>query len=142
LTRTLDETADLQEHWAFRAIAARDPRAALNRFRKARSAAGQRQGADNRHLVILRDAWGGGVKTREEVEKFTAAGGRTIRLPEADVRTFSALQKMLGTGGRELHEWLIDRRPASRSELLSAVLPDKPSGQPAEGTHPPPADGE
>ncbi len=124
-TRTrLDETADLQEHWVFRAIAACDPRAALSRFRKARSEAGQRQGVDNRHLVILRDAWGRGAKTREEVEMFTAAGGRTIRLPEADARTFRALQKMLDNGGRELHEWLIDRRPASRSDLLSAVLPE------------------
>jgi hypothetical protein len=150
LSRTLDEAADLQEHWAFRAIAARDPRAALSRFRKARSAAGQLQGADNRHLIILREAWGRGAKTKLEVEKFTAAGGKTLRLSEPDVRTFSALQKMLGTGGRELHEWLIDRRPASRSDLLSTVLPEKPSenasekssGQPAEGTHPPPSDGE
>ncbi|MET8849021.1 DUF87 domain-containing protein [Amycolatopsis sp. NPDC004625] len=158
LSRTLDEAADLQEHWAFRAIAARDPRAALSRFRKARSAAGQLQGAANRHLVILRDAWGRGAKTREEVEKFTAAGGRTVRLSDADARTFSALQKMLGSGGRELHEWLIDRRPASRSDLLSAVLPDKPAspsaetsagtsaeqpaGRTAEATHPPPADDE
>jgi hypothetical protein len=150
LTRTLDETADLQEHWVFRAIAARDPRAALSRFRKARSEAGQRQGVDNRHLVILRDVWGRGAKTREEVEKFIAAGGRTIRLSDADVRTFWALQKMLGNGGRELHEWLIDRRPASRSDLLAAVLPEKPSetapgkppGQPTEATHPPPGAGE
>lgn len=142
LSRTLDEAADLQEHWAFRAIAARDPRAALSRFRKARSAAGQLQGADNRHLVILRDVWGRGAKTREEVAKFTAAGGRTIPPSQTDVRTFWALQKMLGTGGRELHEWLIDRRPASRSDLLSAVLPEKPSsGQSAEGTHPPPVEG-
>ncbi|MEV4146826.1 DUF87 domain-containing protein [Amycolatopsis sp. NPDC049691] len=143
LTRTLEEKADLQEHWVFRVIAARDPRAALSRFRKARSAAGQLQGADNRHLVILRDAWGRGAKTREEVEKFTTAGGKTIPPSPADVRTFWALQKMLGNGGRELHEWLIDRRPASRSELLSAVLPEKPSGQLSEGTHPPPpSDGE
>ncbi|WP_329047046.1 DUF87 domain-containing protein [Amycolatopsis sp. NBC_01488] len=140
LSRTLDETADLQEHWVFRAIAARDPRAALSRFRKARSAAGQRQGVDNRHLVILRDVWGRGAKTREEVEKFTDAGGKTIPPTTTDVRTFWALERMLGTGGRELHEWLIDRRPASRSDLLSAVLPEKPSGQPAEGTHPPPAE--
>ncbi|MET8998204.1 DUF87 domain-containing protein [Amycolatopsis sp. NPDC004169] len=144
LTRTLDEAADLQEHWVFRAIAARDPRAALSRFRKARSEAGQRQGVDNRHLVILRDAWGRGAKTREEVEKFTAAGGRTIRLSDADVRTFWALQKMLGNGGRELHEWLIDRRPASRSDLLSTVLPEQPSANEKAGgeTHPPPGDEE
>ncbi|EOD64801.1 ATP-binding protein [Amycolatopsis vancoresmycina] len=142
LIRTVVESVDLQEHWAFRVIAARDPRAALSRFRKARSEAGQLQGADNRHLVILRDAWGRGAKTREEVEKFTTAGGRTIPPSPADVRIFWALNKMLANGGRELHEWLIDRRPASRSELLSAVLPEKPSGRAAEGTHPPPADGE
>lgn len=143
LSRTLDEAADLEEHWAFRAIAARDPRAALSRFRKARSAAGQLQGAANRHLIILREAWQGGIKTKQEVEKFTAAGGRTIRLSDADVRTFWALQKMLANGGRELHEWLIDRRPASRSELLSAVLPEKPSEkQSGNATVPPPAEGE
>jgi hypothetical protein len=153
LIRTVVESVDLQEHWAFRVIAARDPRAALSRFRKARSDAGQLQGADNRHLVILRDAWGRGAKTREEVAKFTTAGGRTIPPSPADIRTFWALQKMLGSGGRELHEWLIDRRPASRSDLLSAVLPgkpsvqsavlpEKPSGQYAEATHPPPSDGE
>ncbi|MEU5258897.1 DUF87 domain-containing protein [Amycolatopsis sp. NPDC021455] len=142
LSRTLDEKADLKEHWAFRVIAARDPRAALSRFRKARSAAGQLQGADNRHLVILRDAWRGGIKTKQEVEKFTAAGGKTVPPTATDLRTFSALQKMLGTGGRELHEWLIDRRPASRSELLSAVLPEKPPGRSTEVTHPPPEEGE
>ncbi len=159
LTRTLDEDADLQEHWAFRAIAAQHPRAVLSRFRKARSAAGQRPGVENRHLVIIREPdWSKGAKTQLEVEEFRRAGGKRIPLSDGDVRTFSALQKMLGNGGRELHEWLIDRRPASRSELLSAVLPekpaqkptreparkaaDKPSGQLAEETHPPPAAGE
>ncbi|WP_410620986.1 ATP-binding protein [Amycolatopsis sp. cmx-8-4] len=150
LTRTVDEASDLQEHWGFRAIAARDARAALSRFRKARSAAGQRPGADNRHLVIIRALkWSQGKKTREEVGAFETAGGRTKPLSDPDVRTFWALDRMLETGGRELHEWLVDRRPASRSELLSAVLPPPSngqrsevkapsSGQAAEGTHPPP----
>ncbi|MFJ1759243.1 ATP-binding protein [Amycolatopsis sp. NPDC088138] len=161
LTRTVDEASDLQEHWGFRAIAAQHPRAALSRFRKARSAAGQRLGADNRHLVIIREPkWSSGAKTREEVGAFEAAGGRTKPLSDPDVRTFWALDRMLEHGGRELHEWLVDRRPASRSDLLAAVLPppsngqrangkaplrtpEKPLGQSAaEGTHPPPADGE
>ncbi|WIY07552.1 DUF87 domain-containing protein [Amycolatopsis mongoliensis] len=143
LTRTIDETADLQEHWAFRAIAARQPLAALSRFRKARSAAGQRLGVDNRHLVIIREPkWSRGEKTQLELDEFRKAGGRSMPLSDKDVRTFWALDRMLGNGGRELHEWLIDRRPASRSDLLSAVLPEKPSGQPTEGTHPPPVDGE
>ncbi|NBH07051.1 DUF87 domain-containing protein [Amycolatopsis sp. SID8362] len=143
LTRTLDEEADIQEHWAFRAIAAQHPRAALSRFRKARSAAGQRPGVDNRHLVIIRRPdWSKGAKTQLEVKEFRMSGGQKIPLSDRDVRIFWALDKMLANGGRELHEWLIDRRPASRSELLSAVLPEKPSGQPAEGTHPPPGEGE
>ncbi|MEU0529905.1 ATP-binding protein [Amycolatopsis tolypomycina] len=152
LTRTLDEDADLQEHWAFRAIAAQHPRAALSRFRKARSAVGQRPGVDNRHLVIIRKPdWSKGTQTQLEVKEFRMAGGQRIPLSDRDVRTFWALDRMLANGGRELHEWLIDRRPASRSDLLSAVLPEKPAGagveqaaerRPAEATHPPPAEGE
>jgi hypothetical protein len=143
LTRTVDEASDLEEHWAFRAISAQHPIAVLNRVRKARSAAGLRQGADNRHLILIRNrTWSKGVKTREEIEAFEAAGGRRLKLTESDIRTFWALDKMFARGGTELHEWLVDRRPASQSQLLSAVLPDSPTEHPDEATHPPPADGE
>jgi hypothetical protein len=143
LTRTVDEASDLEEHWAFRAISAQHPISVLNRVRKARSAAGLRPGADNRHLILIRNrTWSKGVKTREEIEAFEAAGGRRLKLTESDIRTFWALDKMFAKGGTELHEWLVNRRPASQSQLLSAVLPDTPAEHPDEGTHPPPADGE
>lgn len=143
LTRTLDEASDLEEHWAFRAIAASHPIAALHRFRKARSAAGVRKGAENRHLVLIRNLdWSKGDKTQEELEAFKKDGGESRQLSDADIRTFWALDKMFAEGSRELHEWLVDRRPAGRSELLAEVLPE-PLPRQAPGEAPtPPAEGE
>ncbi|WP_410659439.1 ATP-binding protein [Amycolatopsis sp. lyj-112] len=148
LTRTLDEASDLEEHWAFRAIAASHPIAVLHRFRKARSAAGVRKGAENRHLVLIRNStWSKGVKTQAEIKAFEKDGGKRLKLSDSDIRTFWALDKMFVEGSRELHEWLVDRRPAGRSELLSAVLPESLPQAAADhgpgGTLPPPAaDGE
>jgi hypothetical protein len=144
LTRTVDEASDLKEHWAFRAIIAPHHLAVLHRFRKARSAAGLRQGADNRHLILMRNSsWSPGVKTQAELKAFEAAGGQRLKLSESDVRTFWALEEMLATGGTELHQWLVERRPAGGSDLLSSVLPVVTPGQHSGGgTHPPPAEDE
>ncbi|TCO55828.1 uncharacterized protein DUF87 [Actinocrispum wychmicini] len=139
LTRTVDEASDLEEHWAFRVILAKHPIAMLTRLRKARSAAGLRKGAENRHLVVItKPKWSRGAKTRAELHEFTATGGLGLPLAESDVRTFWALDKMFAKGGTELHEWLVDRRPAGRSELLSAVLPARSAQHREDGTHPPP----
>ncbi|MFB9502216.1 helicase HerA domain-containing protein [Saccharothrix mutabilis subsp. capreolus] len=141
LTRTLDEASDLEEHWAFRVISVKNANSALHRFRKARSAAGLRQGAENRHLIVIRNAsWSKGPKTQAELKAFEAAGGKRIKLSEADARTFWALDRMFVNGGAELHEWLVARRPASRSQLLSAVLPAAAAEPRSGGTHPPPDD--
>jgi hypothetical protein len=142
LTHTVDEASDIQEHWAFRAISAPNHLAALSRFRKARSAAGQRKGADNRHLIVIRNSlWSKGAKTKEELKEFDAAGGRRLKLVDSDVRTFWALDTMLAKSPTELHEWLVDRRPASRSLLLSTVLPPAAAERRPDVTHPPPVDG-
>lgn len=143
LTHTVDEDADLVEHWAFRAISVPHHLAVLNRLRKARSAAGLTKGAGNRHLVVLRNAsWSKGEKTREELDTLSVTGGRHLRVSEADLRTFWAIDGMFAKGGTELHEWLVQRRPASRSELLRAVLPDATARPRTRGTRPPPDDGE
>jgi hypothetical protein len=143
LTHTVDEASDLEEHWAFRVIIG-DPHpiAALHRFRKARSAAGLRAGADNRHLILIRNSKWRGAVTHKELAEFEAKGTRQFALSESDVRTFWALGQMSIKGGVELHEWLVDRRPASSSDLLTAVLPEAPTGHRSDGTHPPPTDGE
>ncbi|WP_409181338.1 helicase HerA domain-containing protein [Amycolatopsis sp. VS8301801F10] len=140
LTHTLDEDSDLEEHWAFRAISVRHPLAVLNRFRKARSAAGLRPGADNRHLILIRNSsWSKGEKTQAELRAFEAAGGKRLKMSEADVRTFWALDEMFVKGGPDVHEWLIDRRPARRSQLLSGVLPDTAARSESRATPPSPA---
>ncbi|ONI70520.1 AAA family ATPase [Actinosynnema sp. ALI-1.44] len=143
LTRTIDEASDLEEHWAFRSITAPHHLSVLNRLRKASSAAGLRQGADNRHLILIRNTrWSGGAKTQEELKALEAIGARRLELAEPDIRAFWALHKMFAKGSTDLHEWLVDRRPASRSQLLSAVLPDTAVARPDEETHPPPSDEE
>jgi hypothetical protein len=143
LTRTVDETADLEEHWGFRTISQPHHLAVLNRLRKSRAAAGLRPGANNRHLVLIRNAkWSPGVTTQNELAEFEAAGGRRLKISEDDLRTFWALAQMFDQAGPELHEWLVDRRPASRSELLSAVLPAESNGRHADETRPPPPDGQ
>ena len=133
LTHTIDEASDLEEHWAFRAILAKHPLAALHRLRKALSAAGFRQGAENRHLIVIRNTdWSKGEKTREELARFEKAGGRQVSLSTSDVRTFSALAQMFAGGGTDLPEWLVERRPASGSDLLASVLPQSPNGRRAD----------
>ncbi|GAA5167498.1 MULTISPECIES: helicase HerA domain-containing protein [Amycolatopsis] len=125
LTHTLDEAADLQEHWAFRVIGAPHHLSVLHRLRKARAALGARAGADNRHLILLRNSkWARGEVTQRELKAIEEAGGRRLALSESDIRTFWALDRMFTEAPAGLQEWLIDRRPAGRSELLSEALPD------------------
>ncbi|WP_026425920.1 ATP-binding protein [Actinokineospora inagensis] len=135
---TVDERSDLVEYWAFRAINAKHHITALHRFRKARTAAGLRQGAENRNLVIIRNVrWSNGTKTQAELDAFRAAGGREVEMSEKDGRTFWALDRLRADGVPNLHEWLVDRRHASGSEFLSEVLP---AMQREDGPRPP--DGE
>ncbi len=143
LTHTLDEDSDLEEHWAFRTISAPHYLSVLNRLRKARSAAGLSQAAANRHLIVIRNgSFSKGEKTREELDRLAATGGRHLHIHDDDLRTFWAIDRMFAKGGTELHEWLVQRRPASRSRLLATVLPDSSTEQREQGTSPPPAENE
>ncbi|GAB1513668.1 ATP-binding protein [Actinophytocola sp. KF-1] len=127
IKRTLDEEYDIEEHWVFRAIAAKHHLSALHRIRNARSAAGVRGSAKNRHLVLIRNhPWSKGVKTKQELDEFRAKGGTEARISEDDLRTFGALTEMLTTQSYGLREWLVARKPASSSTLLSELLPTAP----------------
>ncbi|SDI31397.1 protein of unknown function DUF87 [Actinokineospora alba] len=122
LIHTVDETSDLTEQWAFRMISAPHHNAVLSRLRKARSAAGLEMGGDN-HLVVIRNGdWSPGPMTAAEISAFEAAGGLRRGVSDGDLRTFWALSQ-IWTESAEFLAWLVDRKPASRSELLSTVLP-------------------
>ncbi|MFI7674289.1 helicase HerA domain-containing protein [Actinophytocola sp. NPDC049390] len=127
IRRTLDEEFDIEEHWTFRAIAAAQPISALHRIRNARSAAGVRGNANNRHLVLIRNRpWSKGAKTTQELNEFHEKGGKDVHISHDDLRTFGALTEMLTTQSYGLREWLVARKPASSSALFSTLLPTTP----------------
>ncbi|MBB4681781.1 ATP-binding protein [Crossiella cryophila] len=127
LRRTLDEAREDEVHWGFRAIAHTQPTAVLTRLKSACLEAGLHAGAEKRHLVVLRNtAFSTGPATAAARAAFTAAGGLAVPLSEDDLRTFSALENMLTTAPPGFQHWLAARLPASRSHLLSHVLPATP----------------
>lgn len=134
LRRVLDAATEDQVHWAFRAIAATHPVAALNRLRKASTAAGLAEGVAKRKLVVLRNgSWSRGPKTHAALNAFTAAGGVVLPIGEDDLRGLAALQTLFAEDPPQLQAWLTARRPASTLGIFRAALTDGPDGvRPAE----------
>ncbi|SFW63396.1 helicase HerA domain-containing protein [Amycolatopsis australiensis] len=125
LRRTLNEERDIAERWAFRAIAPRHGNGILRRIRDAKEAAGIRDGVRNRHLVLIHHGskgWTGG-KTKVLVGELARAGSPRVEIKEDDVRAFWALKQMLTRQSYELLNWLVSRKPASRTNLLRQILP-------------------
>jgi hypothetical protein len=139
LHRTLDETLDLEERWSFRAIAAKHHISALHRLRGLRSAAGVKATAGNRHLIVLRNPkYSKGKETQAVLRELAAAGGRTVSITDEDLRTFGALREMFTRQSAGLREWLVARKPASRSALLGQVLPGPGQENGRRDSRPPP----
>ncbi len=137
LRRTLDEGTGDEAHWAFRAIAEQHYNAELARLRNACVAAGLAHGVAQRRLFVLRnDEWSDSPRRRKAVEEFVAAGGRTLRLGDDDLRSLVALRALLAEEPDGLHAWLADRRPASRTALLATALADA-GREPPAGEAPP-----
>lgn len=124
LRLTLDEQTENEVQWGFRAIAAEHPGAVLSRIRNARTEAALQAGNEQRRLVLLRNhAYSRGAKTREVLNEYLADGGVCAPLGDDDLRTFSALVRMLDRYDPALLQWLVSRRPASGTELFQRVLP-------------------
>jgi hypothetical protein len=138
LHRMLDENLDLEERWSFRAIAANHHyNSALRCLRGLRSAAGVKAAAGSRHLILLRNTkFSNGKVTQTVLGELASAGGRTVSITEDDLRTFTALREMLTRHSAGLREWLVARKPASRTALLGAVLPGPGNGR--QDSRPPP----
>ncbi|MDG4771554.1 DUF87 domain-containing protein [Solwaraspora sp. WMMD792] len=136
LRRTLDDSTGDEAHWAFRAIAAQHYNAELARLRNACVAAGLAHGVADRRLFILRnDEWPQTPAVRKAADDFVAAGGRTLPVTEDDLRSLVALRTLLAEEPDGLQTWLADRRPASRTALLSTALADA-SREPAASDGP------
>ncbi|HEV3358145.1 MAG TPA: DUF87 domain-containing protein [Pseudonocardiaceae bacterium] len=141
LVRTLDEERDIKERWMFRAIAPANGNRVLWRMRYARKAALIRSGARNRRLVLLHHGtkgWTGNV-TKTEVNDLERVGSPWLEVSTEDVRTFFALNEMLAKQSYELLNWLVARKPASRTTVLRQILPDPaPTETGHQETRPPP----
>ncbi|WP_410634350.1 hypothetical protein [Amycolatopsis sp. cmx-4-83] len=124
LRRMLDIDLDIEIDWSFRAIASRDPRAALQRIRMAAVACGLSVPNARHRLFILRNVpWGGGPKMQEAIRAFTEAGGETLTVDDEDLRILTALNQMINEGGPHLGAWIRARRPTQDVAILQHALP-------------------
>jgi hypothetical protein len=125
LRLTIDEAGEGEVHWSFRAIAHTNARAVLARLKSAQLEAELRQGNDKRHLVVLRNtAFSSGPATRAALEAFRSDGGVDLPIAESDLRRFTALEKMRDQSPPGFLPWLLTRRPATSSQLLTRALAD------------------
>ena len=128
LRRIIDADTDDEVHWSFRAVLNDNAVAALHRLRAAVTASGLELSGERRRLFILRnEAWSQGRKTRQVLDAFEAHGGVVVKLLEADLRVFRALQQLLEEQPKGLAAWLGAHRPASGTTLLASLSPE-PAG--------------
>lgn len=129
LRRTFGDETEDEEHWAFRAIAAKHHISALNRIRNAVRAAGLTEGVTRRKLFLLRNPeYSQGARTQEVLRAFEKAGGRQLRFGDRDIAILLALQGMIKRYGYEtLQPWFASRQPTREIEFLSAALTEAPA---------------
>ncbi|MGF1647890.1 MAG: hypothetical protein ACFCVF_13345 [Kineosporiaceae bacterium] len=137
LRLVLDADTEDERHWAFRAVLVPHHRSVAGRVDDARVASGAAAGVTKRRLVLMPDrAWPSDESPGDGV-------GSVVHLDHEDVRTFEALRRLVEADPPGMREWLAERRPASRSALLGAVLADagRDIADPvAAGRSPAPAD--
>jgi Helicase HerA, central domain len=128
LRLTLDERIEDQVHWAFRAIAAKNHTAALNRIRWATDEAGLTAGVPKRKLFLLRNIeWNAGPKTQGIIAALERAGGKTLAICTGDLRRLDALRSLFESDPENLHAWLVARKPADEIDIFRAALADTES---------------
>ena len=122
LRRIVDADTDDEVHWSFRAVLNDNAVAALYRLRAAVTASGLELSGERRRLFILRNAaWSQGSKTRQALDAFEAHGGAVVKLREADLKVFRALQQLLEERPQGLAGWLGAHRHASGTTLLAPL---------------------
>jgi Helicase HerA, central domain len=128
LRLTLDERIEDEVHWAFRAIAAKHPTAALNRLRRATTEAGLAEGLPKRNLFVLRNIeWNTGPKTQEALDLMEKAGGKTFPISADDLRRLRALRVLVDEDSDDIHAWLIARKPADEVDIFRQAFGESES---------------
>jgi hypothetical protein len=124
LRETVDLPLPAERLWSFRAIASgHPPPAVISRVRAASLAAGLSANVPQRALFLLRNGqWPDGPNTTAIANAFHDAGGRTLAISFADLRVFDALRVLQSKPIENLREWLLDRKPASSTEIFEAVF--------------------
>lgn len=133
LRRTLNEDTEDQVHWCFRAISdTHHAVAALNRIRRARTAAALSANVAKRKLFLIRNGpWSSGAKTQQAIKEFKHDGGMTLGIDEADLRVLAALHGLREENEAELQAWLVKRRPTAEITLFKEALADADAWTPA-----------
>ena len=122
LRQIVDADTDDEVHRSLRAVLNDNAVAALNRLRAAVTASGLELSGERRRLFILRNAaWSQGRKTRQALDAFEAHGGAVVKLREADLKVFAALQQLLEEQPQGLAAWLGAQRHASGTTLLAPL---------------------
>mgnify|MGYP000038177780 CR=1 FL=1 len=123
IRQLVDPNRDIEQSWSFRAIAASNARAVQTRLSSATTTSGFTLGDIERTLVILRrDPWPTGPKTRQMVEELHDRGGRVVAWTEQDIKRLSALAQLRAERPSHLREWISDRNPAAEIAFLTDIL--------------------
>ncbi len=123
LRLTLDEGTEDERHWGMRAIAGDGAAAVISRIKNACTMAGLDAAIPKRSLVFLRNKpWPSGPKTKQAVQAFHDAGGRTLPVSPDDLKVFDALRAMHEQPDEHLTEWLTTRKPATHTRLFQDIF--------------------
>ncbi|MGO9682594.1 MAG: ATP-binding protein [Beijerinckiaceae bacterium] len=124
LSFTFRDEGDREQHYCFRCLAQAEANAFRPRLKAAMNASGIDRDLKFRHLFILRrgDPPGGvGTQTKQEVDKFTRAGGKFIAPTDEDLRVFVALRAMADRDLPGFEAWLGARKPLFDTMLFNAA---------------------
>jgi len=131
LRQVLDYEREDENHWSFRAIAAKHYRSAQNRIERLHVSAGLDPDVPKRKAFLLRTGvWPTTTpKTAELLRRFRAAGGVLIEdVRPDDLKVFDALGKLQADAPPGLAAWLQERRPASQTALFRSVFAEFDAG--------------
>lgn len=113
-----------EEHYCIRALQLTNAIAYQNRLNGAMVQSGIDRDLKFRHLSIVRTTMPpGGDKTQRLIQKFEEAGGHFLKPTEEDLRTLYAIHQLKQAGEPDFRDWLKNRRPLSKMELIRAAVP-------------------